>query len=70
MSSPPPNPNNARDRPPILHLALVYAGFAALWILLTDSAVAWLTADAARVTHISIIKGLVFVSVTTLLVAE
>src|SRR5664279_3431394 len=50
-----------------LRIVLIYAIFASLWILLSDTAVDWLISDAARRTTISMIKGWLFVAVTSLL---
>jgi diguanylate cyclase (GGDEF)-like protein/PAS domain S-box-containing protein len=48
-------------------LVLVYAAFASLWILLSDKAVAWMFSDPASITLASMIKGWLFVGVTSLL---
>lgn len=48
-------------------VALTYAGFAALWILLSDRAVQALAPDPAWMTALSILKGWVFVGVTATL---
>ncbi|MFT3848812.1 MAG: PAS domain S-box protein [Propionivibrio sp.] len=50
-----------------LRIVIVYAVFASLWILLSDTAVAWLFADPALITLIGTIKGWLFVAVTSLL---
>ena len=50
-----------------LRVVLVYAIFAGLWILLSDTAVAWLFADPAQITLASTIKGWLFVAVTSLM---
>ncbi len=50
-----------------LRVVLVYALFASLWILLSDKAVAALFSDPATITRISMIKGWLFVAVTSLL---
>jgi PAS domain S-box-containing protein len=47
-----------------LHVALTYAGFSGLWILVSDRAVAALVQDPAVMTLVSIAKGWVFVAVT------
>jgi PAS domain S-box-containing protein len=51
----------------ILTVVLIYAVFAALWILLSDNALAILVEDPARIAQISTIKGWLFVAVTSLL---
>ncbi|HZV53296.1 MAG TPA: PAS domain S-box protein [Rhodocyclaceae bacterium] len=56
-----------RESTASLRIALIYAAFAALWILLSDEAVAWLFDDSARIIHASILKGWLFVAVTSLL---
>lgn len=50
-----------------LRIVAVYAVFASLWILLSDTAVAWLFDDPAQITLVSTIKGWLFVAVTSLL---
>ena len=50
-----------------LKIVLAYAIFACLWILLSDKVVALLFDDPAKVTLASIIKGWLFVIVTSLL---
>ena len=50
-----------------LRIVLIYAVFASLWILLSDTAVEWLISDTARRTSISMMKGWMFVAVTSLL---
>ena len=50
-----------------LRIVAVYAVFASLWILLSDTAVAWLFDDPAQITLASTIKGWLFVAVTALL---
>lgn len=46
---------------------LLYAVFAALWILVSDRVVAWLFSDPAQVALASTLKGWLFVAVTSLL---
>ncbi len=48
-----------------LGVALVYASFAALWILLSDKVVEWLFGVPAQVTVANSLKGLAFVLVTS-----
>ena len=48
-------------------MALLYASFAGLWILLSDRAVEALVRDPAAMTRASIAKGWVFVAVTAVL---
>jgi PAS domain S-box-containing protein len=50
-----------------LRIALAYAGFAGLWILLSDRAVGTLVHDPDLVTRISIAKGWAFVAVTAVM---
>jgi PAS domain S-box-containing protein len=50
-----------------LRVVLLYAGFSALWILLSDRAVGALVRDPAVMTRVSIAKGWVFVAVTAAL---
>jgi diguanylate cyclase (GGDEF)-like protein/PAS domain S-box-containing protein len=50
-----------------VRIVLIYAGFAALWILLSDKAVSALFADPATMTRVSMIKGWLFVAITALL---
>lgn len=51
----------------IVGVVLIYATFAALWILLSDSAVAWLFRDRDEFALVSTLKGWAFVLVTSLL---
>ncbi len=48
-------------------ITLVYLAVASLWILLSDRAVALFTADVSALTKYSSIKGLFYVSVTSLM---
>lgn len=50
-----------------LRIALIYALFAATWILLSDSVVEWMFNDPASIIRISLIKGWLFVVITALL---
>ncbi|MFZ2168083.1 MAG: hypothetical protein WAW61_00440, partial [Methylococcaceae bacterium] len=50
-----------------MSVVLVYAVFAALWILLSDKAVAWLFNETALITLANTLKGWLFVGVTSLL---
>lgn len=66
-----PSPPQTAPAPPrhdgILTVVLVYAGFAALWILLSDKAVEWLFHEPAQIILASTVKGGLFVAVTSLL---
>lgn len=66
-----PTPPQTATVPPrhseILVVVLVYAGFAALWILLSDKAVEWLFSEPAQIILASTVKGGLFVAVTSLL---
>jgi len=55
------------SRAAAVRVVLVYAAFAALWILLSDKAVEWLFGVPARVTLANSLKGFTFVAVTSLL---
>ena len=50
-----------------LRIAIIYAVFAILWILLSDKALLWLIDDPKLIVHASLIKGWSFVLVTALL---
>lgn len=50
-----------------LRIVLAYASFASLWILLSDKAVAWLFHDLDTLTLVSMLKGWLFVAVTSVL---
>lgn len=50
-----------------LQVVLVYAAFAALWILVSDRVVVWIFEDPERIALASTIKGWLFVAVTTLM---
>ncbi len=54
---------------PVARVVTAYALFAGLWILLSDTVLALLTADADAVVRWSIYKGWAFVAVTALLLA-
>ncbi len=47
-------------------IVLAYAGFASLWILLSDRMLAWLITDVAVMTLASMLKGWLFIGVTSL----
>ena len=49
----------------IVAVVLIYATFASLWILISDSVVEWLFADPAAMTIASTLKGWVFVALTS-----
>lgn len=51
----------------VARIVILYALFAGLWILLSDSLVAWLFPGAATLQVASTLKGLLFVAVTSLL---
>jgi PAS domain S-box-containing protein len=55
------------QRHSLLKVVLIYAAFASVWILLSDSTVLHVIGDPEAMTRISIIKGLGFVAVTSLL---
>ena len=61
MGSPPGAGN------PPLRLTAAYALFAGAWILVSDSVVSWFVRDPVRLRDIGIIKGWVFVAVTSAL---
>lgn len=50
-----------------LRIALIYAGFGGLWILLSDQVLGFMTQDPAIMTALSIAKGWLFIFVTTVL---
>ena len=51
----------------VLRIVIVYALFASLWILVSDKALEWLFKDPAQITLVSMIKGWLFVAVTSLM---
>jgi PAS domain S-box-containing protein len=59
-------PGRARQRRR-LSIIFIYAGFAALWILLSDEAVVWFFRDPALIALASTLKGWLFVGITSLL---
>jgi two-component system cell cycle sensor histidine kinase/response regulator CckA len=61
------DPKTTVARTGALRVALWYAGFSGLWILLSDHAVEALVHDPATVTRVSIAKGWAFVAVTATL---
>ncbi len=64
---PPPDPPSPHTPFRILTVVLLYAIFAALWILLSDKALEWALGAPAPVTLVSTLKGWLFVLVTSLL---
>jgi HD-GYP domain-containing protein (c-di-GMP phosphodiesterase class II) len=52
---------------PAMRIALVYLGFAIVWILLSDRVVQWLVPDAGTISWFQTAKGLGFVLVTAVL---
>jgi len=60
------DPRDTRSRVAI-RVALSYATFAGLWILLSDRAIGLLFSDAQVLVRISMLKGWLFVAITTLL---
>jgi hypothetical protein len=59
---------SARDQDAnALRVVLIYAAFAALWILLSDRLVAALFSDPAHILLASMLKGWLFVAITSLL---
>src|SRR3990167_6162985 len=48
-------------------IVAIYAVFASLWILISDEVMARFLPDPTELTHASIFKGLLFVSVTSIL---
>ncbi|BDU78050.1 ATP-binding protein [Mesoterricola sediminis] len=51
----------------VMRLVLLYAGFSALWILLSDQVVSFLVRDPARLALVNTLKGWLFVGVSSLL---
>ncbi len=68
-SSPSPTPYRRVNGPSFaLTIALVYAAFGALWILLSDTLLGWLLQDRDLLLLVSTIKGWVFVFLSALLI--
>jgi PAS domain S-box-containing protein len=53
----------------VLRLAVAYTAFGVLWILVSDTVVAWLTTDPARLTNLQTAKGWLFVGASAALLA-
>lgn len=66
-STPPRRRMRSEIMPRALGITIGYAIFAAAWILLSDHALGWVVREAESMVHYSVIKGLVFVLVTSLL---
>ncbi|MBF0310016.1 MAG: PAS domain-containing protein [Magnetococcales bacterium] len=66
-SPPAASPGEPPDRERVLLVVMLYVLFAALWILLSDSLVAWLFRNPADITLVSMLKGCFFVTFTALL---
>ncbi|MFN4324956.1 MAG: response regulator [Azonexus sp.] len=63
-----PTPARKRDKwHSVLKIVLIYAVFAAAWILLSDRAVLLITTDPQTMVRISMLKGWAFVGTTSLL---
>ncbi len=65
-SAAPPRPAGSKPSG-ALRIVLLYAAFASLWILLSDKAAAWLFPEPAALVRASMIKGWIFVAVTSAL---
>ncbi|TSE25885.1 Cyclic di-GMP phosphodiesterase Gmr [Tepidimonas sediminis] len=63
-SSAPPPPPRARLA---LGIVTLYASFAALWILLSDTVLGWWVDDAPTLARLGMVKGWAFVAVTSVL---
>lgn len=50
-----------------IKIVVIYALFGSAWILLSDNALAWLVHDTTLLTRISTYKGLLFITLTSLL---
>lgn len=64
------NDSRANDQPGVrlaLQIVLIYALFAALWILFSDQALEALVSDRAQLVRIGMLKGWLFVAVTSAL---
>jgi two-component system sensor histidine kinase/response regulator len=60
-------PASGPERRDVLQVVLFYALFAGAWILFSDTAVELLVSDSAQIIQVSMIKGWLFVAVTTAL---
>ncbi len=67
MELPTSRPDVSTRSGEILKIVLLYAAFAALWILLSDKAMGWLFQETAQSTLFSTLKGWAFVAVTSAL---
>lgn len=63
--------NDAHDKLPVTpqfqHLVWIYAGFSLLWIITSDVLLAWLDIPSEQLSQFSILKGLLFVLITSML---
>ena len=66
-ASPPPPHETQGSLTDILLVVVLYAAFAALWILLSDQVIAWLFGHTAYFVLINILKGWLFVGITSLM---
>lgn len=57
-----------RSMKSILRVALIYAIFSTLWIVFSDRAVAAIVRDPKRLTQYQTLKGMAFISLSTLLI--
>lgn len=72
MTGAAPSPGTSSERMArrgVARIVLGYAGFAAMWILLSDRAAEALVPDSAARTWVSMLKGWFFVAVTSLLLS-
>lgn len=72
MTGAAPSPGTSSERMArrgVARIVLGYAGFAAMWILLSDRAAEVMVPDLAALTWVSMLKGWFFVAVTSLLLS-
>ncbi len=67
MELPTSKPEASPSTGEIMKIVLLYAAFAALWILLSDKTLAWLFPESVESTLVSTLKGWAFVAVTSAL---
>jgi len=58
---------NRSDRSGVVRIVAIYAAFSSLWIYFSDSILWLLVRDAATISRLSIVKGIAFIALTTLL---
>ena len=60
-------PDSSNNRWPVIKIVGIYAVCGILWIYLSDTIIGGLTRDAVLLTHIAVLKGVMYIALTSLL---